>query len=325
MRIVIVGPGALGCLFATLLAPTLKRAEDDIRLLDHRPERAARLSSLGILREADGTVQRHPLAVGCEPAALGGVDVLLVTVKSHALPACLERCRPLITPRNLLVFLQNGIAHLDMEERMALPAAPAFAVSSEGATLIAPGHVRHAGRGITHMGFLRHADERQHRLLSELVEICRQSQIDASRCDDILTQLWGKLFVNAGINPLTALYQCTNGQLLTSCAARGRLKKIVREAEAVARASGITIRTDPVQSTLAVCKGTATNISSMLQDRRRRQQTEIDAINGALVRQGHRVGIPTPVNETVVRQIKEMERGYRGTETPEGEGRKDED
>jgi 2-dehydropantoate 2-reductase len=161
------------------------------------------------------------------------------------------------------------------------------------------------------MGFLHHAHEQQQLLLRELAGIFHESSLSASLSDDILNRLWAKLFINAGINPLTALYQCTNGQLLTSCAARGRLKKIVREAETVARACGVTINTDPLQAALAVCKKTATNISSMLQDRKRQQQTEIDAINGAVIREGKRMGIATPFNEEIVRQIKEMERGYR--------------
>lgn len=311
MRIVIAGPGALGCLFAALLAPVMKRGECSLQLLDHNQERALQLNSQGILYEADGGLQRHMIAVSCKPAAVGPVDILLLTVKSQALPACLEFCRSLISPRTLVVFLQNGIGHLDMEEQMALPATPVFAVSSEGATLIAPGHVRHAGQGMTHMGFLHHAHEQQQLLLRELAGIFHESSLSVSLSDDILNRLWAKLFINAGINPLTALYKCTNGQLLTSCAARGRLKKIVREAETVARACGVTIGTDPVQAALAVCKSTATNISSMLQDRRRQQQTEIDAINGAVIREGKRMGIATPFNEEIVRQIKEMERGYR--------------
>jgi len=234
-----------------------------------------------------------------------------LTVKSHDLANCLRFCHPLLSPQTLPVFLQNGIGHLDVEERFNLPATPAFAVSSEGATLLAPGHVRHAGRGATHMGFLHHPPERQQQLLSALAGILHESGLVISVSDHILNRLWAKLFVNVGINPLTALFNCTNGQLLTSCAARGRLKHMVREAETVARAGGIDISVDPVQATLAVCKSTAKNISSMLQDRRRKRPTEIDAINGAVVREGKRMGIATPFNEEIVQQIKEMEGNYR--------------
>lgn len=311
MRIAIAGPGALGCLFAALLAPKMQRDGGSLRLLDHNQQRANLLSTQGVLYEADNHQQRRMVAVSSEPQSIGPVDILLLTVKSHDLADCLRFCQPLLSPQTLPVFVQNGIGHLDVEERFNLPTTPAFAVSSEGATLLAPDHVRHAGRGATHMGFLHHPPERQRQLLSALAGILHESGLDISLSDHILNRLWAKLFVNAGINPLTALYNCTNGQLLTSCAARGRLKHIVREAETVARAGGIGISADPVQATLAVCKSTAKNISSMLQDRRRKRPTEIDAINGAVVREGKRMGVATPFNEEIVRQIKEMEGNYR--------------
>jgi len=310
MRIAIAGPGALGCLFAALLAPKMRDGGGNLRLLDHNQQRAALLNAQGILYEAGATQQRRMVAVGSDPQAIGPVDILLLTVKSHDLPGCLRFCRPLLSPRTLPVFMQNGIGHLDAEERFNLPATPAFAVSSEGATLVAPGHVRHAGRGGTHMGFLHQPPEWQRQLLSELAGLLHEAGLTISVSDDILNRLWAKLFVNVGINPLTAIYNCTNGQILTSCAARGRLKHLVREAEAVARAGNIAIDNDPVRATLAVCKSTARNISSMLQDRRRKRPTEIDAINGAVVREGKRMGLATPYNEEIVQQIREMERNY---------------
>ncbi|MDP3695874.1 MAG: 2-dehydropantoate 2-reductase, partial [Desulfocapsaceae bacterium] len=152
--------------------------------------------------------------------------------------------------------------------------------------------------------------ERHQKQLSELARILQDAGLDVTLSRDIRSQLWAKLFINAAINPLTALYNRTNGQLLTSCAARSRLKNIVYEAETVARACGIAISVDPLKATLAVCKSTARNISSMLQDRRHQRPTEIDAINGAVIREGKRLGIPTPFNEEVVLLIKKMEEKY---------------
>ncbi len=311
MHIVIIGPGALGCLLASLLAPKEQSEKESLRLLDHNRERASLLNSQGILYQTEESQQRRMIPVSPDPLALMPVDIALLCVKSPDLESCLQSCLPLLTPQTLLVFLQNGIGHLDIQNRLRLPTTPAFAISSEGATLLGPGHVLHAGRGSTHLGFLhRPAAELQEQQLTELVLTLQEAGLDASLSEDIRAQLWAKLFINAGINPLTALYNRTNGQLLTSCAARSRLKNIVREAEAVARACGIPIQIDPMQATLAVCKKTARNISSMLQDRRHKRPTEIDAINGAVVREGKRVGIATPFNEEVVAQIKKMENEY---------------
>lgn len=314
MRIAIIGPGALGCLFASLLAPKKQGEKDSLRLLDHNRERASLLNSQGILYQSEEGQARYPIPVSADPRTISTMDIALFCSKSPDLDGCLQSCLPLLSPQTLLVFLQNGIGHLDIQERMNIPSEPAFASSSEGATLLGPGHVLHAGRGRTHLGFLQRPAERQQQQLTELVSILQEAGLDARLSEDMRTRLWAKLFVNAGINPLTALYKRTNGQLLTSCTARSRMKNIVREAEAVARGCGIPIQMDPLQATLAVCKSTARNISSMLQDRRHRRPTEIDAINGAVVREGKRLGIATPFNEEVVRQIKDMENGYSRNE-----------
>ena len=310
MRIAIVGPGALGCLFASLLFPKRQSVKDSLWLLDHNQERATLLAAQGILYETDKGQKRYPISVSSDPHMIGPMDVALFCVKSQDLDSCLQSCLPLLSPHTLLVFLQNGISHLDIQERMNLPTAPAFASSSEGATLLGPGHVLHAGRGITHLGFIQKPAEGHQLQLAELARLLQEVGLDVALSQDIRTQLWAKLFINAGINPLTALYNRTNGQLLTSCAARSRLKNIVHESEKVARACGITISVDPLQATLAVCKSTAKNISSMLQDRRHKRPTEIAAINGAIVREGKRVGIATPFNEEVVQQIRKMEEKY---------------
>jgi 2-dehydropantoate 2-reductase len=310
MRIAIIGPGALGCLFASLLFPKSKSADDSLWLLDHNQERASLLTARGILYETDKGQERYPVPVSSDVQSISSADIVLFCVKSQDLEACLKSCLPLLSPQTLLVFLQNGISHLDIQERLNLPTAPAFASCSEGATLLGPGHVLHAGRGKTFLGFLTDPTERRQQQLAELVRTLQDAGLDVDLSQDIRSQLWAKLFINAGINPLTALYNRTNGQLLTSCASRSRLKDIVQEAETVARACGITISVDPLKATLAVCMGTARNISSMLQDRRHQRPTEIDAINGAVIREGKRVGIPTPFNEEVVRLIKKMEEKY---------------
>ncbi|MDD3814582.1 MAG: 2-dehydropantoate 2-reductase [Desulfocapsaceae bacterium] len=311
MHIAIVGPGAIGCLFASLLSLKKQSNKDSLLLLDHNRERADLLNRQGIIYETDRKQRTMvPVSAEIKSLALKQVDVVLFCVKSHDLQSCLQFYLPLLSPQALLVFLQNGIGHLDIQEQLNLPTTPAFASSSEGATLLAPGHVLHAGRGRSHLGFLQSPTALQQQQLQELAQHFHRAGLEISLSQDIRSQLWAKLFINAGINPLTALYNRTNGQLLTSCAARGRLKNIVREAEAVARACGITINVDPLQATLAVCKSTAKNISSMLQDRRNRRSTEIDAINGAVAREGKRLGIATPFNDEVVEQIKKMESEY---------------
>ncbi|MBC8208950.1 2-dehydropantoate 2-reductase [Methanococcoides sp. SA1] len=311
MRIAIAGPGALGCLLAATLARhDQNRDRFQTLLLDHRPERAHALSDQGIVYRQGEQEERIALQVSASPEAIGPADVLFACVKSPDLSGSLDFCRPLITGETLVVLMQNGIGHLDVEQEAGLPGTPAFMTTTEGATLLAPGMVQHNGQGETFCGFIGNAQKTQQQRLTFLCRLLSDSGLNIALVDDILDRLWSKLLINAGINGLSALYNRTNGQLLTSCAARSRLKRIVAEAAEVARAAGITIHHDPVRTTLKVCTQTAANTSSMLQDVRNKRRTEIMAINGAIVAHGKRLGVGTPHNEKLVQQIKTLESRY---------------
>jgi 2-dehydropantoate 2-reductase len=109
---------------------------------------------------------------------------------------------------------------------------------------------------------------------------------------------------------LTAIHGCPNGKLLESAETKDELAAAVREGEAVARALGIEMIGDPLAMTLDVCSKTARNLSSMLQDVNNKRLTEIESINGAIVASGKNLGIPTPVNDELVRKVREMEQSY---------------
>ena len=121
--------------------------------------------------------------------------------------------------------------------------------------------------------------------------------------DNIEDRLWQKLLVNIGINGLTVLYDCPNGQLLEIPEARTRLIALVKEGLLVAQRKGIDVGTDPVKRALDVCRATANNISSMLQDVRNNKSTEIMAINGALLAEAEKLAIRVPENELLTRQV----------------------
>jgi 2-dehydropantoate 2-reductase len=121
--------------------------------------------------------------------------------------------------------------------------------------------------------------------------------LPAELSDDLDALVWGKLVVNAGINALTALLRVPNGALAANMPARALMASAIAEAAAVAQARGTALPyADPLAHTLAVAHATGANHSSMLQDVLRGSPTEIDAINGAVVREGLRLGVPTPVN-----------------------------
>lgn len=309
MHVLLVGPGALGCLLASVISRGSEATGTRLSLLDHNPSRAVFIQQRGILYDLNDERRHIPLVVSTEPVALAPIDVIILCVKSYDVPASLASCRPLLQEGTLLLFMQNGIAHLDCGH-LTGQATVAFGTTTEGATLLDRGHVRHAGSGATHLGFLAPRGDHDTKILEKTAEIFQKGGLITSITEDIMTRLWAKLFINVGINALTATLDCTNGDLLNIPGIRTRMKTAVSEAEAVARARGITIQDAPYAATVKVCEKTARNISSMLQDVRQHRRTEIDAINGAILKEGKALGIATPENQLLVNQIKEIEKSY---------------
>ena len=308
MHFLIAGPGALGCLLFSKLSRGIRGTPHTIGLLDHNGDRAKTLSRSGIHYYLDDSKFTVPADVTAEPGNTTPADVIIFCVKSYDLRNSLDFWSPLITPETLLVFMQNGIGHLDLDAHLHGGTA-AYGTTTEGATLLAPGQVRHAGSGRTFLGF-PHGVERSFPHL-EITKTClEKGGLQTDITDQIMTRLWSKLFINVGINALTATLNCRNGELLTLAGVTGRMKKAVDEAVEIARRLQIDILDDPFRTTLLVAEKTADNISSMLQDVRNCKKTEIDAINGAIEQAGKKLHIPTPENSRLTREIKTIEKNY---------------
>lgn len=299
MKIAVIGPGALGSLFAAGISRT---ADHDLWLLDHDARRAARLDNKLLLNE-NGRELVCPVRITADAQNIGPVDLVLLCVKSADVADALARARPLLDANTLIIPFQNGIRHLDALHD--LPFYVAIGVTAQGATLLAPGHVRHGGSGLTRINFLEPQSDSALEKLNNAAHLLNSCGFKTEISPNILSHVWAKLLVNVGINALTAILNCPNGDLLKE-PARTRMVEAVREGEAVARALGIELPADPVAMTQQVCRDTAANISSMLQDVRRGKTTEIEAINGALAAEAGKLNVPVPVNEELVRQVKRL-------------------
>ncbi|NIA04952.1 MAG: 2-dehydropantoate 2-reductase [Proteobacteria bacterium] len=324
MRIIIVGPGALGSLLAARIFLFLREqgnsgADNDehrLYLLDHRAARAQLLNEHGLRLQENGRTIVCRLRVTADPEVIGHCDVLFLCVKALAVASALAGIFPLLAPQTLLIAMQNGIGHLAILARS--PCSTAAGITSEGATLLGPGHVRHCGSGITRLGLLLAGHDVALPRLQEITRLLNAAGLPAEITRHPLRHIWAKLFVNVGINALSAIYRRTNGQLLTSESIREQMQKAVNEAVAIARAQDIPIIDDPVTATFKVCRTTRNNVSSMLQDVLHQRPTEIDAINGAVVAAGEQLGIATPVNRELVRQIKVIEATYGRSDSGQG-------
>jgi len=307
-RVAIVGPGALGCLLASVLC---RISGEEIWVLDHDSQRAALLQHSGLTLERDGCLEQFPIQATADPQRIGPVDLVLLCVKSPALGKTLSTLLPLLTENTLLLAWQNGIGHLPIMLGAKLPGVVGLAVTSSGAHLVGPGRVRFGGAGATSLGLLGEASPKARQALQGAAELFRLAGLETRVEADILAQVWNKLLVNVGINALTAIHDCKNGELLRNEEALRLLRAAVLEAASVAEAKGIAIAPEPVARTIAICQATAANISSMLQDVRTSRQTEIEAINGAVLEEARRLGIPAPVNARLFAAVKDLEKRYR--------------
>ncbi len=296
MNSVVIGPGALGSLFSARLALSGQR----VTLLDHNPARARSLNDQLTLSSADQQLTAD-LTITADPACLAQAELILLTVKAQQVGAVLAFAQSHAKPDSLIIGLQNGIGHLHLFDDCN--SGLALGVTSQGATLVKPGHVRHGGDGLTALGFLHPCPGKRSAMLASAAATLATAGLPTEMVDNIEERLWQKLLVNAAINGLTVLYDCPNGRLLEINEARSRLIALVQEGVLVARAKGIDVGPDPVGRTQEVCHATAANISSMLQDVRNGRSTEIMAINGALLSEAKNLTVPVPENELLVSQV----------------------
>jgi 2-dehydropantoate 2-reductase len=315
MKVAIIGPGALGCLLAASLTIKPNQSSNifpalELWLLDYKPDRAQYLTEHGLILEEGNRKKTCSIQATAAPEEIGPVDIIILCVKAPQVAAGLQQAAKLVQEDTLLVTLQNGIGHLKLlRNKQKLPSI-VLGVTAQGANMVAPGHVRHAGDGLTRIGFLKSASFSKSLLLAKVCNLLNYGGIETVIVDNILDYLWSKLLINVGINALTAIHRCPNGKLLESAAGLEQLTAAVREGEAVARALGIQLSGDPLAMTLDVCRKTAQNLSSMLQDVNNKRTTEIDAINGEIVAAARKLGIPTPVNDALIQQVHEIEQAY---------------
>ena len=307
MRFIIIGPGALGCLFAASLSADHKH---EVWILDHNRERAALLNKKGLTLRTDDTEKICPVKATTNAAQIINPDCALLCVKSHQVRAAIDKNHDLFHTVPLTIAFQNGISHLETLADLLPEGKWGIGVTAQGANIIAPGLVRHGGKGITSLGFTVTPTPAAQKSLQRVATALSEARIESTIKKDIQAKIWQKLLVNVGINALTATLNCANGELLQSETSRQRMRRAVLEGAAVAETLGINLTEEPVSATIKTCKDTGKNISSMLQDVRHKRRTEIDAINNAVVREGLRLNIPVPENEALVREIKTIENLY---------------
>jgi 2-dehydropantoate 2-reductase len=286
--LLIVGTGAMACLFGARLAE-----HTQVTLLGTWPEGLEALQTRGVrLRETNGNEHIVPVVAIKDPALCVGTKFALVLVKSWQTQRAANQLAACLAEDGIALTLQNGLGNLETLQQKLGTERAALGVTTTGATLLGPGHVRAGGTGLTHLG--------PHPRLKPLADLLRQASFSVEFAEDLEGLLWGKLAINAGINPLTAILRVPNGILCELPHARRLMQTAAQETAAVASALGIAIPYDNAATAVTeVAMNTASNHSSMLQDILRGAPTEIDAISGAVAHHAESQSIPAPVNRTL--------------------------
>ncbi|MEI7771010.1 MAG: 2-dehydropantoate 2-reductase [Chloroflexales bacterium] len=298
MRVAIIGAGAMGGVLGYYLS-----AGAEVLLVDGWGEHVAAINAGGIRCEVAGVEHVRPARAVTDPAAAAPSDAAIILVKARQTPWAARAAQALLGPGAVAYTLQNGVGNRESLAAALGDDRAGQGVTSMGGTLLGPGRVRHAGVGPT---VFSSAPSRP--AADAMADLFRRCGLPAEVSDDIDSLLWGKLLVNAGVNALTALLRVPNGVLADLPQARDLLARAVGEAAAVAAARGVRLPyADPLGHVLAVARATGANRSSMLQDVLRGGQTEVATINGAVVREGARLGVPTPVNSALLALVEALD------------------
>jgi 2-dehydropantoate 2-reductase len=303
MKTVIIGAGAMGSLFGGFLS----LSGEEVWLVDIWKEQIDVINSGGLSVEEGEKLQIIEVNATTDVASIGKANLVLFFVKTYHTEKAVSDALVLEKEDTIFLTLQNGLGNEEAICKRVDRKKVMLGVTNHGATLLGPGQIRHAGWGKTSIGELDHGlTDRATRIAQMLCEAGIETEI-SSNIHDLI---WAKLFVNIGMNALTALTGFKNGQLLDHPETLRLMEMLVSEAMEVARKKGIRIEGNPIEKVRAVAEATRENRSSMGQDFDYRRRTEIDAINGAVVREAEHLGISVPYNQMITDLIKVIEKNF---------------
>jgi 2-dehydropantoate 2-reductase len=287
IKIAVLGAGAVGCYFGGMLA----RAGHRVTLIG-RPLHVEAFRKSGLHFEGLEFDEHVAVEASTDAAAVRGARLVLFCVKSTDTETAAAQIAPHLAPDAVVVNLQNGVDNSErIQAEVNQPVVPAVVyVATE---MKGPGHLKHHGRGDLVIG------------PNEQVKTWFEAAgVPAVISDNIAGELWAKLVVNCAYNALSAITQLPYGKMIEGAGIRETMRDVVEETLAVAGASGITMAPDMLARTYRIAGAMPTQFSSTAQDLARGKPTEIDHLNGYVVRRGEALGIPTPANRALHALVK---------------------
>jgi len=294
LKVAVMGAGAVGCYFGGMLA----RAGHDVTLIA-RPQHVEAIQRDGLRMETKTFDEHVRLAASTEPSAVQGAKVVLFCVKSTDTEATGAQIKPHLPPDALVLCLQNGVDNADRLRAVLPEHAVSAAVVYVATEMAGPGHVKHHGRGELTIE------------PSSASEAVAQGLIAAGVPTEISHNvrgaLWFKLILNCAYNAVSAIAQKPYGETVKGEGVWDVMRDVVNECLAVAKAEGINVPGDAHAAVAKLVQTIPTQHSSTAQDIARGKRTEIDHLNGLIVRRGDALGIATPANRVLWAMVKLLE------------------
>lgn len=293
MKVAVMGAGAVGCYYGAMLA----QAGHELVLIGRTPHVEA-IGRTGLRLQTAATDVRLPVPATSDAGAVAGAQAVLFCVKSGDTERAAAAMAPALAPDALVLSLQNGIGNAEIL-RAVLPQTVAATVVYVAVEMAGPGHVRHHGGGELLIERVAAADV--------VAAVFASAGVPATLADEVRSAQWEKLIINCAYNALSAIARQPYGRLVAGVGVREVMQEVIAECCAVARAEGVAVAPDIVARAERIAATMREQFSSTAQDLARGQRSEIDHLNGAIVRRGAALGIATPVNRTLHALVRLLE------------------
>ncbi|MDY7039119.1 MAG: 2-dehydropantoate 2-reductase [Thermodesulfobacteriota bacterium] len=312
MKVAVVGgAGALGSVFGGILTG----AGEDVTLVDIPGPRVAALQKEGLILSSTGGEKLINVKVTTDPSSVGACDLVMVSVKGYHTAEALENAFPMIAPHTMVMSLQNGAGNVEVIGSKISHERVIGGITAHSAAITGPNRINYelGGGGGVIIAPLSGAVTPK---IEGVASMLNKAGIPTQTALNVNEVIWGKLVLNACVNPVGAISGLSNGEIFASDSGRKTITMIMSEAQDVARALGLSLPggDDQVRRILEIGKMAAErgdkNKVSMLQDIEAGRKTEIDYINGIIVEKGEEYYIPTPVNRVMVFLVKMLEERF---------------
>jgi 2-dehydropantoate 2-reductase len=307
-HIAVVGAGAVGSFYGAMLA----RAGHKVTLIG-RPAhvQATKRDGLKLDLATSSATEIVQIGASTELSSLQSADLVLFCVKSTDSASVARQMAPHLAPHALIMSLQNGVENAALIAQQ-VPHAVIPCVVYVAAEMPAPGCVKHHGRGELVMGTMQASRLKDpQKTLQDIVALLGSAQVPVQISQNVMAELWSKLMINCAFNAISGLAQIQYEKLASLESVRATQTALVKEVIAVALADGIHLSESAALEAVAKISVTmGSQKSSTAQDMARSKPSEIDHLNGFIVRRGQALGVPTPVNQAMFSLVKLVESAY---------------